>query len=158
MVLAHPTRDRRHGARSAPAVRNAVVHERIDFIRFVKDGVYPELRATHAYIGGGVVAEDDHFLPGAALAACFQHPEATALAQEKINDGQVPLTGALLEPDLAFVFCFSEPHRLYRRQLFQSPDQVFSDGCVVFNNVSAEFHSLIQESGQNPYAMAEDVL
>ena len=26
-------------------MRNAVVHERIDFIRFVKDGVYPELRA-----------------------------------------------------------------------------------------------------------------
>ena len=57
-------------------MRHAVVHKRIDFIRFVKDGVHPELRATHADIGGGVVAEDDHFLPGAALAACFQHPQA----------------------------------------------------------------------------------
>jgi hypothetical protein len=93
------------------------------------------------------------FCPGLRVAAGRQHTQAAALAQEKIHDGQVPLTAVGSSHSLpSSSVSAANPTASTDAKFFQSPDQVFSDGGVVFNNIGAEFHSLIQESGAEPGA------
>ena len=118
----------------------AVVHQGIDFVGFVEHRIHAQLGAAHPDVGGGIVAQHHHLLVRPAVAAGGQHAQATALAQEQVHDGQVPLLLVAGEPALALVFGLRHPHRLDGCQFFQSTDEVLADGGIVFNDVRAEFH------------------
>ena len=121
-------------------LRNAVVDQIIYFIGFVEHRVDTQLCAAHAHIRSGVVAEDHHPLVRFALPARRQNTQTAALAQKQIHDRQIPLRGGVGQPRFAVVFGFSRTHRLDGCKLFQRSNQVFPDRCVVFDDVSFQFH------------------
>ncbi len=129
------------------ALLYAVVHQSIDLVGFVEDRIHAQLRAAHPDIWRGVVAEHHNTLVGLALAACGQHAQTAALAQKKINDGKIPLGRVQNQPRLAIVFGFSDSHRLDKRKLFKSSNEVLANGGVVFNNIGFKFHYRIRCTG-----------
>ena len=77
------------------------------------------------------------------------------MAQKKIHYCQIPLLTMGGEPVLALVLGLSDPYRLYGRQLFERPDQVLSNGGVVFNDIGAEFHRRVPFHYQRTFTLVE---
>jgi two-component system invasion response regulator UvrY len=129
------------------ALLDAIVHQGVDFIGFVEDRIDAQLGATLANVGRGVVAQHHHFLPGRAIPAGGQHPQATSLFQKQVNNRQIPIPAVLRQPGLAFVFGFSGAYGINACQFLKCPDQVFTNGGIVFYDVRFQSHCSVQVGG-----------
>ena len=126
------------------ALLYAIVHQRINFIGFVKYRIHPQLGAAHAHVRRSIIAQDHYTLMRMACAARSQHSQAAALTQKKVNDGQIPLGFILCKPQFAFILGFCNAYGLNESKLFQSSNEVLSNSGVVFNDVGFKFHCRIR--------------
>ncbi|MCY1553372.1 hypothetical protein D9M68_898480 [compost metagenome] len=85
-----------------------------------------------------MVAEHHHLLPRVAVAAGFEHAEAGAVAQEQVDDGQVPQRRVAREPARALGLRFGLADRIDARHLAQRARQAGALGGVVFDDEGAD--------------------
>ena len=77
--------------RRSMALLYAIVHQRVNFIGFIKHRIHTQLRATHAHVWGCIIAQNHNALVRLARSAGRQHTQTTALAQEQIDNRKIPL-------------------------------------------------------------------
>ncbi|MNY58421.1 hypothetical protein D3C86_1947540 [compost metagenome] len=82
-----------------------------------------------------------------AFAAGGQHAKTTALAQEQVKNRQIPFPCVARQPFRAVEFRLRDAYRFDLGKLFQSRNQVLTDGGIVFNNIRTQFHSVVQVVG-----------